>query len=99
LPRGEAGLNVHGTPERDADPAGMSAKGGPSRPSWNFCNVPAYLPGREKPFPMPPGLARRLPIQAKPKVGAVDDPLEHEADRVADQVMRMPVPEVSAAAG
>jgi hypothetical protein len=26
----------------------------------------------------------------------VDDPLEHEADRVADQVMRMPAPEVAA---
>jgi hypothetical protein len=35
-------------------------------------------------------LLRRL--QAKLKVGAVNDPLEHEADRVADQVMRMPAP-------
>jgi hypothetical protein len=25
-------------------------------------------------------------------VGQIDDPLEHEADRVADQVMRMPAP-------
>ena len=31
-------------------------------------------------------------LQAKVSVGAVDDPLEHEADRVADQVMRMPDP-------
>jgi hypothetical protein len=31
-------------------------------------------------------------LQAKLSVGAVDDPLEHEADRVADQVMRMPDP-------
>lgn len=38
------------------------------------------------------------PIQAKLKVGAVNDPLEHEADRVADQVMRMPAPEVLVAA-
>jgi hypothetical protein len=29
-------------------------------------------------------------IQPKLAVGLVDDPLEHEADRVADQVMRMP---------
>jgi hypothetical protein len=28
------------------------------------------------------------PIQAKLRIGAVDDPLEHEADRVADAVMR-----------
>jgi Domain of unknown function (DUF4157) len=29
------------------------------------------------------------------KVGAVNDPLEHEANRIADQVMRMPEPEVA----
>ena len=29
-------------------------------------------------------------MQAKLEVGAVDDPLEREADRVAEQVMRMP---------
>ena len=33
----------------------------------------------------------RPPIQPKLEIGAVDDPLEHEADHVADQVMRMPV--------
>jgi hypothetical protein len=32
------------------------------------------------------------PLQAKLEIGAVDDPLEHEADRVAEQVMRMPEP-------
>jgi hypothetical protein len=32
-------------------------------------------------------------IQPKLAIGAVDDPLEHEADRVADQVMRMPSPD------
>jgi hypothetical protein len=31
-----------------------------------------------------------LPLQTKLEVGAVDDPLEHEAERVATQVMRMP---------
>jgi hypothetical protein len=50
--------------------------------------------------PGAPGNMARLPgvLQAKLKIGAVDDPLEHEADRVADQVMRMPGPEVSIAA-
>jgi hypothetical protein len=45
-------------------------------------------------------LAPRLPnpIQAKFKVGAVDDPLEREAERVADQVMRMPQPLPNSAA-
>jgi hypothetical protein len=36
-------------------------------------------------------------VQAKLVVGAVDDPLEHEADRVADRILRMVDPEVSAA--
>ncbi|MDB5086629.1 MAG: hypothetical protein JWR09_623 [Mucilaginibacter sp.] len=35
-------------------------------------------------------LTERLPIQLKLSVGAVDDPLEYEADAMADKVMRMP---------
>jgi hypothetical protein len=38
------------------------------------------------------------PIQAKLEVGSVKDPLEGEADRVAEQVARMPAPEISSAA-
>lgn len=38
-------------------------------------------------------------IQLKLATGPVDDPLEHEADRAADQVMRVPDPELSIAAG
>jgi hypothetical protein len=63
-------------------------------PSWNFGKIPVFSCDREQPFQMPP-----LPIQAKLNVGAIDDPLEHEADRVAEQVMRMPAPGVSIAAG
>ena len=33
---------------------------------------------------------QRLPIQRKLSIGTVDDPLEYEADAMADQVMRMP---------
>ena len=33
---------------------------------------------------------KSLPIQCKLSVGAVDDPLEHEADAMADKIMRMP---------
>jgi hypothetical protein len=33
-----------------------------------------------------------IALQRKLMVGAVNDPLEHEADRVAEQVMRMPAP-------
>ncbi|MGI5518739.1 eCIS core domain-containing protein [Streptomyces sp. CA-106131] len=55
----------------------------PTGISWDFSRIPLY------PSSAP---AKRLPgfIQRKLKVGAIDDPLEHEADRVADQVMRMP---------
>jgi outer membrane protein OmpA-like peptidoglycan-associated protein len=43
--------------------------------------------------------ARRPPIlQPKLEVGAVDDPLEREAEAVADAVMRMPDPAAAAAA-
>ena len=66
-----------------------------------FCGISARsrsFPSRAEQFQMPPLFpAPRPPIQAKLEVGAVNDPLEHEADRVADQVMRMPAPEVFAA--
>lgn len=39
----------------------------------------------------------RAPIRPKLKIGAVKDPLEHEADRIADQVMRMTERDVVAA--
>ena len=33
---------------------------------------------------------QKTSIQKKLSIGAVDDPLEYEADAMADQVMRMP---------
>ena len=55
----------------------------PTGTSWDFSGIPLY------PSSAP---AKRLPgpIQRKLEVGAIDDPLEHEADRVADQMMGMP---------
>jgi LysM repeat protein len=41
----------------------------------------------------------RQPIQCKLSIGAVDDPLEHEADAMADTVMRMPEPFTSFSSG
>jgi hypothetical protein len=42
-----------------------------------------------------PPVARATPVvQAKLRIGPVDDPLEREADQVADDVMRMPDPMV-----
>jgi outer membrane protein OmpA-like peptidoglycan-associated protein len=40
-------------------------------------------------------ILRAPQLQPKLKIGAVDDPAEREADRVADQVMRMPAPAAS----
>jgi hypothetical protein len=55
----------------------------PTGATWDFSRIPLY------PTSAP---VQRLagPIQRKLKVGAIDDPLEHEADRVAHQVMCMP---------
>ena len=63
--------------------------------SWTFANIPIHAldkgsraSSESQLAPMPPPLR----IQAKLEVGAVDDPLEREADHVAEQVMRMPEP-------
>jgi hypothetical protein len=46
-------------------------------------------------FPPERARARAGAVQTKLMVGAVNDPLEHEADRIADQVMRMPAPSLA----
>src|SRR3954470_16735622 len=62
--------------------------------SWDFSKIPVFAPNR------PSGPEARPPLlQPKLTVGEVNDPLEHEADRVADQVMRMPAPTHSIAPG
>ena len=64
-------------------------------PSWDFGKLPLFPPDRAyRPQPSSPLATTPLPgiIQAKLAVGRVNDPLEHEADRVADHVMRMPDP-------
>jgi hypothetical protein len=52
------------------------------------------------PHLLPPRPAFRLPfpMQAKLEIGAVDDPLEREADSAAESVMRMPHPAVGTTA-
>jgi hypothetical protein len=60
-------------------------------PSVPFANVSLYSPARTPSDAVPnPRVARPAPLQAKLEVGAVDDPLEKEADRLADRVMRIP---------
>jgi hypothetical protein len=61
----------------------------------NFSNIPVFgLAQANRPLASFPAAAFRPPgfIQPKLVVGEVNDPLEREADRVADQVMRMPAP-------
>src|SRR4051812_40518658 len=57
--------------------------------------VPSFAKGFYEPRPSRPGAIRhRLPLQRKLQVGAVDDPLEAQAEEMAQRVMRMPSPEV-----
>ena len=71
--------------QREADAAAIAGQG--AGRSWRWSGISVFPPGTPSLFEAP-----RLPIQAKLRVGAVDDPLEHEADRVADEVMRTPDP-------
>ena len=65
--------------------------------SWAFSDVANLSPERARPDRLTaPGTASVLP---KLTLGRLDDPLEHEADRVADKVMRTPVATRPASAG
>ncbi len=80
--------------------AGRSADSGAPSASGDSSSIAVFPPNQTHQPPSsfphswpPPADA----IQAKLTVGEVDDPLEHEADRIADQVMRVPAPTGSAA--
>ena len=62
------------------------------RSAYTFRNVRISAPGEDTTAGQTPSAPKRLPgaMQAKLKLGALDDRLEHEADRVAEQVMCMP---------
>ena len=65
--------------------------------SWNFSKTPVIAPDwANRPEAPLPVTAPFLPsaIQQKLAIGDVNDPLEHEANRVAKQVMCMPDPEL-----
>jgi Domain of unknown function (DUF4157) len=61
------------------------------REGWDFTKIPVFhsegMSRLEKPSLAPMSL---LPIHAKVNIGAVNDPLEHNAEQVAQLVMRMP---------
>jgi hypothetical protein len=83
-------VGPRGHNEQKAYPASLTAPGTNSRVSWDFSKVPLFPPDRAS-LPQARSCisALSLPniIQPKLVVGEANDPLEHEADRVADQVM------------
>jgi hypothetical protein len=82
----------HPAPAAQARDRGYGAQSADSVPqalpgiSWDISKVHLFPPDRTNRPQLPPRL------QTKLIVGQVDDPLEHEADRIAGQVMRMPDP-------
>ena len=78
---------------QEVDPASLTARGATPGVSGDFSEIPVFPPDRAaQTCSRPPLAAPPLPRSLQPKiaVGHVNDPLEHEADRIADQVMRMP---------
>ena len=66
-------------------------------PSSDVTEVPIF-PSNRSNRPLARSSVATLPlpgVQRRLVVGQIDDPLEHEADRIAEQVMRMPDPEAS----
>jgi hypothetical protein len=76
--------------EQATDLASLTARGTRPGVSWDFSKIPLFPPelaSRSQGSSPQPGI-----IQPKFVVGQANDPLEHEADRVANAVMRMPNP-------
>jgi Domain of unknown function (DUF4157)/Lysine-specific metallo-endopeptidase len=72
-----------------------SSAGDSSAMAYNLAGLKIFAPGaggESKPTARPARVLLPSSIQAKLEVGAVDDPLEHDADRVAERVMRMSDP-------
>ena len=85
---------------QEAEPANRTPRGTPGV-SWDFSKIPVFPPDQStRCRSLSPLITPSLPavIQTKLAIGQVDDPLEHEADQVADQVMRMADPGVSVTA-
>jgi uncharacterized protein DUF4157 len=80
-------------PEQEVAPENMKGRKAPRDLSWDFSRISVFPPEpASQSQPSLPMTAAPLPgaIQLKLTVGATNDPLEAEADHVADQVMRMP---------
>jgi hypothetical protein len=82
------------TPRWNASQDSRTADPGQPATRINFLSVPVHAPHRNRPDHNPvPGPA----TQPKLEIGRADDPLEHQADRIASQVMLAPGPAPSIA--
>ena len=85
------------TRPQSSAPTGPTTRKATPRNSRDFSAVPIFPldPASQTEPPARWGAPPTLGVlQAKLAIGRVDDPLEYEADRIADQVMRIPAYEV-----
>jgi len=88
--------------EQKSEPASPAIRKVGPGVSWDFSRIPIFPPDGAPSTQSRP-LFNLLPVrgvlQPKLAIGEVNDPLEREADRVAEQVMRMPDRDVSLGGG
>jgi hypothetical protein len=90
-----AGNEPRGHHEPEAAPENMRVREAPRGVAFDFSKIPIFPPDRATPPQAlsPLNLTPLLGVmQPKLAVGQINDPLEHEADRIADQVMSMREP-------
>jgi hypothetical protein len=83
------GKDIDAADEQDASPENAMTAKAPR--VWDLDKIALFAPDRAN-RPQPVSMPLQGALQAKLVVGSVEDPLEREADRAADQVMRMPDP-------
>ena len=93
-PFGVWGKEAGGDHEQEAEPT--LDRAAPRGLNWSLSRISIlhHAPPPAPTLSRPPAVI----LQPKLAIGSIDDPLEHEADRVADQVMRTPTPEISVTA-
>jgi hypothetical protein len=83
-------------PQRSSRERILASPGGTALPR-SFTGIPSFS-RQEQSSPVSAAHAGlRFPLQCKLAIGAVNDPLESEADAMADRIMRMPAPSISPA--
>jgi hypothetical protein len=87
--RSGSGINVDQQMARERADQGQPPLQNAAVPSFDFGKISIFPPSQQPSSALPV-------VQPKLAVGAVNDPLQQEAGRIADQVMRMPDPGLSA---